>query len=176
MRNDIKISLREALKLHEVSDDIHNIIQTQYPKGRIVMSYEKVINYRPTEQVAHPKHKPDGFWYGIGTEWIDWVRNNASHWENEYAFTLDVDWGLMLQISTYEELVRFTELYGTSQNGKLSMAQIHWDSVARDYRGIEIAPYIHKARMEVGWYYSWDVASGCLWGDNVISDIKKIGV
>ena len=26
----------------------------------------------------------------------------------------------------------------------------------------------------VGWYYSWDVASGCIWGSGVIKKIERI--
>lgn len=35
--------------------------------------------------------------------------------------------------------------------------------VAKDYDGIEIAPYQESLRYDLEWYYGWDVASGCIW-------------
>ena len=31
-----------------------------------------------------------------------------------------------------------------------------------------------KARYEMLWYYGWDVASGCIWGPNMVNDSKLI--
>jgi hypothetical protein len=43
--------------------------------------------------------------------------------------------------------------------------RIDWKRVASRYAGIEICPYQNSLRMKAitGWYYPWDVASGCIW-------------
>lgn len=41
---------------------------------------------------------------------------------------------------------------------------IDWKKVANEYDGIEINPMIYKLRlMGLSWYYTWDVAGGCIW-------------
>jgi hypothetical protein len=42
---------------------------------------------------------------------------------------------------------------------------IDWGKVASQYSGIEICPYQGGLRMDnrTRWYYTWDIASGCVW-------------
>lgn len=51
---------------------------------------------------------------------------------------------------------------------------IDWPKVAKRYGGIEITPYIYKARMTHLWYYGWDVASGCVWLASAVQNIKLL--
>jgi len=174
MKSDIKISLREALALHEVSDDVYELIKRDYPNARITMSPKRgdgTLTYAPTQQSDKAFAKPTGLWYAIGTEWIDWVRSEMPDWEGENAFALSIDESKILKLSNLQDLQQFENLYGDGER----FTQIRWDMVAAKYGGIEISPYIYEARMNMMWYYGWDVASGCLWGDNVVTDINPIG-
>ena len=76
----------------------------------------------------------------------------------------------MLMIHTLEDLYSFTKKYGGSDG------LINWQVVANEYGGIEISPYMWPARNDrrTWWYYSWDVASGCIWNKEVITNIEKI--
>ena len=53
---------------------------------------------------------------------------------------------------------------------------IDWKKVASKYDGIEIVPYQPKARMNLLWYYGWDIASGCIWnlGNTSLNLISKL--
>ncbi len=50
---------------------------------------------------------------------------------------------------------------------------IDWPAVAKRYAGIEINPYFTGLRM-VSWYYTWDVASGCVWHEDGIKSVSEI--
>ena len=103
-------------------------------------------------------------------------------WEDEHVFKIEVDESRMRVIRNYHELLGFDKEYGIEEDfgakyGKsigYSQKNIDWRKVASDYGGIEIAPYIYKGRYDISWYYGWDVASGCIWGDGVIKGINRI--
>jgi hypothetical protein len=172
MKHIIKKLLRENL-LSEVSDDIYEIIRSRYSNGRITMEPRASLNgdkiiYSPVDQPNKPMAKPFGLWYSIGTEWIDWVRMEMPQWERDHAFLLDIDDSRLLKINTYHDLKLFNEEYG------IDTYYVDWKRVSEKYGGIEIAPYIYEARHEMLWYYPWDVASGCIWGSNMVKNSKLI--
>ena len=171
MKHLIKKLLREGL-LSEITDETYELLQTKYNNSRVIMSNEEKIIFRNNpEQKIH--FKPKGLWYGIGTSWVDWVRNNQSDWEEDYIHIIDVDLTKIKVIRNYQELIEFNNQYGTKENHS---ADIDWVKVSKDYSGIEIAPYIYKARFdrEVFWYYAWDVASGCIWDSAAIKSIENL--
>lgn len=55
---------------------------------------------------------------------------------------------------------------------------IDWRIVAKRYHGIIISPYQWECRMppQTTWYYSWDVASGCIWDPKAIKHIELVRV
>lgn len=55
---------------------------------------------------------------------------------------------------------------------------IKWADVAEVYNGILINPYIWEARYNdrTMWYYSWDIASACIWNMNSVNLIRSIKV
>lgn len=187
MKKLIKSLLREGL-LDEVSQDVYDLVKTKYANSRIIMSHEEEINYRPTpigkQSVAY---KPKGLWYGIGTEWIDFARDadslsadneflvGARKWETEHVFLLDINESRMKIIRTADELKEFDKQYGEYKSDFYERL-INWVKVANDYDGIEIAPYISSMRMdrEVTFYYPWDIASGCIWGNGVVRGLKRL--
>lgn len=167
----------------EVSSDVYNKLTNEYSDARIIMSHEDDIKFRVTPNSAQEiSVKPRGLWYGIGTEWVDWVRSYDRliddinyRWETDNVFKIDINESNILIIRNYGEILEFDKKYGVQYNvGYQKYTNIDWVRVANDYGGIEIAPTIYKARRELEWYYGWDIASGCIWGDGVIRNIEKI--
>lgn len=154
--------------LNEVSDEGYRLIKERYSESKLVMTNKDLIDVYVKEQEYG--FKPKGIWYGIGTSWIDWVRTEMPEWEDEHVFKLDVNESEMLMIHTLEDLYSFTNKYGGSDG------LINWNLVADEYGGIEISPYMWQARMDrrTWWYYPWDVASGCIWNKETITNIEKI--
>ena len=115
--------------------------------------------------------KPSGFWYGFGSEWIDWCRSEMPNWTGKYIYGVDVNNINILRINTLLELMQFSREYqsnvsdtGYSTDYKREAGEsIDWKMVASKYDGIEINPYQFEARMQYMWYYGWDIASGCVW-------------
>jgi hypothetical protein len=111
--------------------------------------------------------KPGGFWYGFGSEWIDWTRSQKPEWEGKYIYSVDIGNTNVLQINTHMELMQFTREYQANSNEfgyvREEGAKIDWKKVAGKYGGIEINPYQSEARYQYMWYYGWDIASGCVW-------------
>ena len=161
----------------EVSDEVYNDITTKYSNARLIMSSNDTIQFKPNSN-QEVSFKPKGLWYGIGDSWLRWVRSEMPDWEADNVFKIDIDESKILKITNYDELVAFENRYAVTdeKNGYMSSRykSIDWSAVAKDYAGIEIAPYIYKARYDHMWYYGWDVASGCIWGDGVITNITKL--
>ena len=65
---------------------------------------------------------------------------------------------------------KFTDRY----QGDTSTTHIRWQEIVDRYAGIVISPYIYSGRYDFDWYYSWDVASGCVWNWKGIREIKLI--
>ncbi len=111
--------------------------------------------------------KPFGFWYGFGSEWIDWTRSEVPDWVGKYIYSVDIGNSNVLQINTHMELMQFNREYQSNISGtghrRLEGEVIDWKKVADKYDGIEINPYQFEARYQYLWYYGWDIASGCIW-------------
>ena len=161
----IKKLLREAL-VNEITDEAYELLKTKHNNSRVIMSKEKEISFRDqSNQKTGPK--PKGLWYGIGASWVDWVKSEMPEWEEDYTHLIDVDPNKIIVIKNYDELIKFNKEYSEGEN-------INWGEVARTYDGIEIVPHIGKARYELGWYGTWDVASGCIWRENAIKGINNL--
>lgn len=168
LNNRIRKILKEY-SLDEVSDEVYDYVKS-HPNQRFIMSKEDIINFRnePNQKVDH---KPRGLWYAIGSSWIDWVRNEMPEWETDNVFSIEIDESKIKKITNSQEIMEFTKQYKVDYHGFII---IDWRKVAQDYSGIEISPYISKARRGLNWYYTWDVASGCIWNQDAITSIKKV--
>jgi hypothetical protein len=169
----IKNMLRENFVpnvVNEISKEVYTRIKALYPKARLIMSHEPEISFKekPNQEL---EFKPNGLWYGIGTAWIDYVRDVFPHREQEHMFKINVDESQMKIIRTLEELVEFEKEYGVKDG---YYTYIDYVRVAQDYGGIEIAPYLGKAYGTHMWYNGWDVPSGCIWRSGVITKIVRI--
>jgi len=119
--------------------------------------------------------KPLGLWYACGGEWIEWVETNVPEWleDGQYLYEVQPNYsvgglaaghpryadyvGGVLRLSTEEEVVEFSRTYS-------NFDKVDWHTVALIWDGIEICPYQDDLRLSMhGWYYPWDVASGCIW-------------
>jgi hypothetical protein len=160
--------------MHEVSDELYDVIKNVHINDRLIMSSnsELTFNQVPIDKQSQGA-KPRGLWYGIGPSWIDWVRSEMPDWEVDNIFKIDIDVDKILKITNSEELLAFNKNYGVKTH---YYNVIDWVKVASEYGGIEISPYNYKLRMarEVFWYYGWDVASGCIWDEGVITGVDKL--
>jgi hypothetical protein len=158
--------------LDEVNDDVYGYV-IDHPEGRFIMSHEDEINFRDMSDKQDVDHKPEGLWYAIGDEWIDWVRTEMPEWEYDNVFVLEINEDRVKKLSSYEDIEEFTKQYGRKDFGFM---MIDWKKVAEKYSGIEIAPYDYEARMKFNWYYTWDVASGCIWNKEGIKSVKRVKI
>ena len=167
----------------------YHYLSTKYANSRIIMTKDDEIKfYRPSEP-QEIDYKPKGLWYGLGAEWVKEV--NAAYEYNldddderelpvheRNFFEIKLNESKMRVIRTYDEIIAFTEEFKpqlqTYDFFKENM--IDWDRVSKQYSGIEIIPYIIEARMkrQTNWYYTWDIASGCVWLEDAILDITKL--
>jgi hypothetical protein len=173
-RIKVIMEVNDVSPVHEISNELYDDIKNVHSNDRIIMSNnsELTFNSIPTDRQTQGT-KPKGLWYGIGSSWIDWVRDEMPDWESDNAFKIDIDVDKILKITNSEELLAFNKKYGVKFK---SYNVIDWQRVASEYGGIEISPYNYKLRMsrEVWWYYGWDVASGCIWDEGVITGVEPL--
>ena len=126
-----------------------------------------------------PFFKPDGVWYACGSEWLTWTFYEMESWLGDYIYRLDIDKSNFIMIRNEKMLFDFTEGYALNNAGYgvVKNNTIDWPLVAKaGYQGIQICPYLSMARMssKAGWYYTWDVASGCVWDTSCIKNVSII--
>ena len=141
------------------------------------ISVDKFQGFRPTKQREKAGYKPQGLWYGCGDSWIEWTKSEQPDWleKSKYLYEISTTPSVLV-IDTPEKFKAFEEKYvDNGPNADKFSNWIDWARVAKDYDGIEICPYRDEFRMESDWYYTWDVASGCIWSPSGIKDIKLIG-
>lgn len=117
----------------------------------------------------------DAFGWKAWCEGEDW---NMGGFVHATDFTLAADANI-LTIGTMDELLAFTDEYGTpppwgdSTTMEMTMF-IEWPRVAADYDGILITPYIWAGRLDrrTFWYYGWDCASGCFWNLDALVPVE----
>lgn len=125
--------------------------------------------------------KPNGLWYGLDDAWLEWCRMEEPEWIKPFNYELDIDYLEMLTINNEAQLLDFTRKFRSEKmlvllgmDGDENAMYINWRKVAKEYCGIEIAPYIGSCRMTVNWYYEWDCASGCIWHKDALNGIRPL--
>jgi hypothetical protein len=134
------IKLTQLINELELTDDM-----------RIHMS-KKPFELEPRTFTQKDELKPTGFWYGFGSEWIDWTRSEIPEWIGKYIYSVDIGNTNVLQIKTHMELMQFNREYQASLIGGINVGTIDWKKVAGKYDGIEINPYQFEARYQYTWY------------------------
>jgi len=171
-------SISSATNLDKHMKSFKNFLQEQTELwGHHIDSQQKVfISVSPFIAVKNVKQtnniKPDGLWYGCGDAWIQWVKMEMPDDFEAVNYLYEVKLGNdILKISNEDEFESFEHEFlrqDTPVNGGLP----DWGKIQKEgYNGIEICPYFWSKRMSSLWYYPWDVASGCVWNANGISDV-----
>lgn len=137
--------------------------------------------------------KPNGFWVSVEGEddWRNWCETEEWRTEsldNEYDVVLS-DSANILYLNSDQDILEFTREYLDTKTDPLSIAErragirvwdstryILWNDLRKKYDGIIIAPYQWSCRLskETEWYYTWDVASGCIWNLSAISSVTAV--
>ena len=111
------------------------------------------------EQPVRAYDKPLGFWWEVDGDWRRWCAEE-SYITHGYLFAVDLGRTEVLRVCDASGLDSFAEAYRDPVSN-----WIEWHRVARDWDGVEIAPYLRERRMagHASWYYTWDCASGVVW-------------
>jgi len=136
-----------------------------YSKSPVIL--DRTMQYEQCKS----EYKPCGFWLSVGESWKDWCY--------EEEFNLDTFSSKLvcrvvdaLVLSSVLQIREFHANFMSIEQDypNLRERMIDWRKVAQDYSGIVIAPYQWDLRLdlEVGWYCTWDCASGCMWDLNCI--------
>ena len=132
--------------------------------------------YSATDVLFRAGHmKPSGFWVSVDgdTDWPEWCKlNDFTNTDKQYQYRVILSLkAKILHLQTEQEVRDFSAQYGI--NGEYDR-KIDWLSVAKSYHGLIIAPYQWKCRHDEMWYYGWDCASGVIWDNAAIEDLKLI--
>tara|TARA_Y100000389_G_C17323374_1_gene444238 strand:+ start:365 stop:877 length:513 start_codon:yes stop_codon:yes gene_type:complete len=150
-----------------------------YFSKRNIITDNKIIKlnnkYKQTQD-----WKPNGIWYSCRNSWYKFIKNEDMY-ERLYKYIHKIkitnnklttikkkDSEKLLIINNINDFDEFYNEYRILNN-KLNYYLIDWKKVSKDYGGIEICPYLHERR-KIKWYYTWDVASGCIWNNNIIKN------
>jgi hypothetical protein len=141
--------------------------------------------------------RPQGLWVSVGDAWLvdqyeRWRANSdrlgSAHYPHRFKYANNIfiaDAHNILVITNEEEFRAFNDQY-SEQRPTLTAREargISWGKVRKHYQGMIIAPHLDAMASQTGkngwqlpvpesyWYYTWVVASGCLWDVSVIENI-----
>ena len=139
--------------------------------------------------------KPKGLWYSSYDSWYNLILNDIglTEWLYDYLYKIDINNNNLTTIRDKNKnnknkllVIRDTKdfnIFCKKYKNKVKIISlgrshhiiyINWKKVSHDYGGIEIIPYLNKKR-NIDWYYTWDVASGCIWNNELIENITHVG-
>jgi hypothetical protein len=130
--------------------------------------------------VQEVSHKPRGLWLSDDSdygwkEWCDQERFHEMHLETvtPFYFTEDAN---ILWLRTPGEIRALSTKHGSTLSNLGSIYNIDWPTIAEQYDGILITPYQWDCRMgsDTFWYYSWDVASACVWNTSILKEVSDV--
>jgi len=133
---------------------------------------------KPALRADHPM-KPNGFWYEVDGDWQRWcAAEEGMGWlEGRKLYELTMDPAVrLLEIRDVDDIDAFHAEYARPMYGSRYSMYAEWGRVAKQYDGIEIAPYLWERRLatEFMWYYGWDCASGVIWNMSVIDKVTPL--
>lgn len=161
-----------------------------------LIHYSDVRLKRP-RSTANPgdQGRPCGLWFSVGDAWLNYQRQQSfteigsAHYPHKFRYanevTLRPEHGVLI-ITGEGDFYAFNDAYseprGHNRAGEVTRG-IRWGRVLQDHTGIMIAPHLEVKAQRIGetgiplpvaeseWYYTWVVASGCLWDASVIEDV-----
>ena len=145
---------------------------------RIFLCKKPYTSFKDMTNRQRTSHKPEGLWYAHGDAWVEWAEGNIpeSLEESHYLYEVQLHPKQILTLSTkpmlkaFDSAFKAKNIYGFDFAGEYS--QVDWPDVATGWAGIEIIPWQRYPRPP--WYNSWDVASGCVWGEQGVKSIKLL--
>ena len=183
----MKISRRKLRKLIEmaVRQDILDAAAAQPGKRTVLMG--AALDVSKLKNIIQPHFgqgiKPIGLWYGFGTNWIDFVRNPdnkgliSKYTNPEYFYNIDVktvtvdqdpDENSVLVLRNHDDLKKLLKAYPGFELKRIGgMFLANWNGVAVTYAGLEVSDRLAS-------YCGWDVASGCVWNKNAITNVELL--
>jgi hypothetical protein len=174
--NDIELIWESYKQIHLKEDfddsEIENLSQflmKYHPEARIVLTNKETIENVNVNQVSR-KQKPNGIWYSLANEWVDYLKYDAPEMAPNYtnAFSLDIDYTKVLKIDSPEKFLEFHKKYSDGMF-------VDWKAIQNEgYCGVEIIPFQSEYKFDVQWYYIWDIASGCIWDSSCIKKSTKV--
>lgn len=133
--------------------------------------------------------KPLGLWVSIEGEddWLSWCKAEGFGLSrlscpteivlHPHARVMRVEGADALRKfhDTYQCRPWFADKIGSSSNLYEGSA-IRRGGIAEEYDGIVIAPYVWSLRLDrnISWYYGWDCASGCIWNNRAVSELRSM--
>ena len=172
MRRNV-VPIEDFTRLEEIISEGDNVAMWKESFDRNLL--RRTFRQHPRTSRDFDGRKPHGIWYSCGLDWIDWVRVEMPDWLSPHVYKLDIDKRTMLLVQTERDLLNFDRRYGFSPPGGGRFSQmIDWEAVADEYDGIEICPYRHESHLSLSWYYTWDVASGCVWNPDIILEVTEV--
>ena len=138
--------------------------------------------------------KPSGFWYACYSSWYNWTQENDM-FIGKYIHKINITPGSLrslntkdnnglLVINNVDDLLLFDKRYKETiawyYPFDKKRSRIDWKKVSQDYGGIEICPYLGDRLIKEGkwrrleWYWSWDVASGCIWNTTILKNTELL--
>jgi hypothetical protein len=150
----------------------------------VVLSHYATKPVRKVRSVNQPRDvdadmKPRGLWFSVDNPnddsptWASWCEaENYPIGKLHHIVTLASD-ARLRRISCVRDLDAFHEEFHAPIYPGGPHGYINWRRVADRYQGIIIAPYLWDRRFcrDARWYYSWDVASGCVWDAAAVASI-----
>jgi hypothetical protein len=165
----IQAAVKSALKQDKKYRSIKTLVRS-LPKSVKIHTSEKPIGPLVARNLKKGR-KPSGLWYACGSQWLDW--KHAEGYEVEdFVYLVRINEERILRLDSEQKVLEFSAKFSV-EGGEL----VDWVAVAgAGWSGVEICPYQNSLRMspEVDWYYSWDVASGCVWNPSEI-EVELVG-
>ncbi len=115
--------------------------------------------------------KPGGLWVSVGNAWHKWC-HDEHFFLHHLAYKTEIKlhkYANILIIRGVRQLDNFHQKYKTPV--MTDSEGINWIQLKKHYQGIIITPYLWLRRLNLLWYYTWDVASGVIWD---LSAIKTV--
>ena len=144
---------------------------------RVFYSPKPFEGFRNVRQDRKPTwKKPRGLWYSCGNSWKEFAEDWGGMDNYSHMYEIEINPSKMLFINDSYDFLQFEKEYAISDPTGFEDTRIDWYRVSQKYDGIEICPYLAQFRMDHFWYYSWDVASGCIWGRGAIKKVTEISL
>ena len=185
MSHSLTSVVRRALLAEAFGD--YSWVPRLDPQKRYIISSELISSVKrvPIDQQM-TRMKPEGLWYGVGEEWVEYLRTNQIlQGDHRYLYEVVVDPAHVLQVRTVAETIKFVREFGKRERDRWTSGEgtalVDWKRVAQRHLGVELSPHWGELRSSsitfregLDWYASWDVGSGCVWDPRGFKSLQLI--